>query len=332
MTTTLRIATFNLENLDRTRPGVRPTLEERIAVLRPQMRQLDADILCLQEVNGQRAKGEKAWRLLALDDLLAGTPYADYVRVETHRRSGKGALDIHNLVILSRYPIRSHSQYWHDLVPPPAYAPVTAEPAADDPLSVTWDRPVLHAAVDVGAPRPLHVFNLHLRSPLAAVIAGQKTGAFSWKSVSGWAEGFYLAALKRSGQALEARLAIDRLFDEDPRALIVATGDFNASAREVPVRIVMGHEDDTGSHDLAGRALVPLEQQVPAARRYSVIHDGRAVMLDHVLVSAAMWSAYRGAEIHNAELKDEIRDAAAAPGSPVSYHAPVVASFAVGGD
>ena len=48
----LRIATFNLENLD-DRPDLDPPLEARIAVLRPQLLRLKADILCLQEVDGQ---------------------------------------------------------------------------------------------------------------------------------------------------------------------------------------------------------------------------------------------------------------------------------------
>ncbi len=328
----MRIATFNLENLGRGKAGDQPSLDERIAVLRPQLTRLDAHILCLQEVNAQRLTGDKSWHLLALQDLLADTPYESFERIATRRRHGPGALDIHNLVILSRFKITSHQQYWHDLVTPPRYAPVTAEPAPSDAAPVEWDRPVLYAAVDVGAESLLHVFNLHLRSPLAAVIAGQKLGPFQWKSVAGWAEGCYIAAMKRSGQALEARLAIDRLFDRDADARIVACGDFNATAREVPVRIVMGHEDDTGNLELASRALVPLEQQLPSARRYSVLHDGRAVMLDHVLVSAAMERAYRGAEIHNEELKDEIRDASVHPEAPVSYHAPVVASFDIPGD
>jgi hypothetical protein len=44
----LRVATFNLESLDE------HALTTRIAVLRPALVRLRADILCLQEVNGQR--------------------------------------------------------------------------------------------------------------------------------------------------------------------------------------------------------------------------------------------------------------------------------------
>jgi endonuclease/exonuclease/phosphatase family metal-dependent hydrolase len=73
MSIKLRVATFNLENLD-DEPGKKPTLEERIAVMRPQLVRLDADILCLQEVNGQEEEGHPR-RLLALDQLLTGTPY-----------------------------------------------------------------------------------------------------------------------------------------------------------------------------------------------------------------------------------------------------------------
>ena len=41
----LRIATFNLMNLDDRRDRI-PSLEDRIPILRPQLVRLDADILC----------------------------------------------------------------------------------------------------------------------------------------------------------------------------------------------------------------------------------------------------------------------------------------------
>ena len=51
----LRIATFNLENLDDVESSS-PSLQERIEVLRPQIKRLDADIICFQEINGQEAE------------------------------------------------------------------------------------------------------------------------------------------------------------------------------------------------------------------------------------------------------------------------------------
>ena len=44
----IRIATFNLENLD-DGPGLTPLLADRIRVMRPQLLRVNADILCLQE-------------------------------------------------------------------------------------------------------------------------------------------------------------------------------------------------------------------------------------------------------------------------------------------
>src|SRR5690242_8333066 len=100
----LRIATFNLESLDES-----PRLAERIACLRRQLTALEADLLCLQEVNAQKPDGGGPRRLQALDALLAGSPYAGFRRVSTATPDGDPA-DVHNLVILSRLPIRNSRQ------------------------------------------------------------------------------------------------------------------------------------------------------------------------------------------------------------------------------
>ena len=327
----LRIATFNLENLGGkpNHPGEVPPLAERIAVLRPQLLRLDADVLCLQEINGE--KTERGYTLKALDTLLEGTKYASCERVVTERKSGKGALDVHNLAILSAFPIAGHRQLRHEIVAPPDYRLVTSVPAAAEPSPIMWERPLLEAAVSLPGGRTLHIVNLHLRAPLAAYVPGQKAGAFTWKSVAGWAEGFFLAAVKRAGQALEARLAVDEILDTDPDAMIAVCGDCNAEARETSMRLLAGAEEDTGSGDLAGRVLVAVENSVPEDLRFTVIHNGRKVMLDHLLMSRGLMACYRGAEIHNEALGDELVGYANAAGkgglSPESYHAPVVASF-----
>jgi endonuclease/exonuclease/phosphatase family metal-dependent hydrolase len=326
----IRIATFNVESLD-DRPDLEPPLAERIRVLRPQLLRLQADVLCLQEVNAQHAGKHGPRKLLALEKLLRGTPYEAYPLVASTMRGGEGLADVHNLVILSRFPIVDGGQYWHDLVPAPQWRAVTAEPRPEAAAPVEWDRPILYTALrlDEGAEdgRPLHVINLHLRSPLAAVVEGQKLAALTWKSVPGWAEGFWLAAMKRAGQALEARILIDRLLDGDPEARVAVCGDFNATARETAVRMIRGDEADTGSGRLAGRAMVPVERSIPESRRYSVLHHGEPVMLDHILVSRALMAWYRDAEIHNEALEDELVTFATVSRSPVSFHAPVVAEF-----
>ncbi|WP_207456212.1 endonuclease/exonuclease/phosphatase family protein [Azospirillum sp. SYSU D00513] len=319
--TPFRIGTFNLENLD---DGGELPFEERIAVLRPQLERISADILCLQEVNAQRpAKGEPR-TLRALDRLLEGTAYESF-----HRAGGNGTKlsDHHNLVVLSRWPILETRLYRHDLVPAPALRLATADPPQEEAQPVTWDRPIQHVEIELPGNRRLHVLNLHLRAPLAAPVPGQKEAAFTWSSAGGWAEGFYLASIKRAGQALEARLLVDRFFDADPQAFVLVAGDCNADMEQTPVRIIRADLDETGNGRLATRALVPLERSIPEERRFSVLHGGEGVMLDHLLVSRSLLGWFREVELHNEALGDELLAHATVANSPESYHAPLVAAF-----
>ena len=112
----MRIASFNLESLDLlSRSGV--TIEERADVLRPQLERLRADVICLQEVNSQRAAHEEHRSLHALDLLLKGTPYEAFHRATTRGPGGSGVADVHNLVILSRHPVISHRALRHTNLP-----------------------------------------------------------------------------------------------------------------------------------------------------------------------------------------------------------------------
>jgi endonuclease/exonuclease/phosphatase family metal-dependent hydrolase len=325
MNARVRLATFNLENLD-DRPGAAPPLAARIAVLRPQLERLDADVLFLQEVNGQPAHGPR--KLAALDALLDGVPAAGFHRVVTEGKHG-WPMDRQNLVILSRWPIREHRQVLHDLVPPPELTDVTVLRDAGGPHPLHWDRPALCAAIELPGGQVLHAINLHLRAPLASFVEGQKLGAFSWRSSAGWAEGFWRAAVQRAGQAFEARLLVDAILDADPAALIAVAGDFNAEAAEMPTRILTARSEDTGNNALAGRSLVPVEAVVPAERRYSVIHAGRHLLLDHMLVSRRLAGCLVAAAIHNEALGDELVGYANRGDAVESFHAPLVVEFDV---
>jgi endonuclease/exonuclease/phosphatase family metal-dependent hydrolase len=321
----LRIATFNLESLDEAK-GEGPGLDARIKVLAPQIARADVDILCLQEVNAQKPRIGRKRVLRALDTLMAATGLSGYHLAASQNRAGTGPRDIHNLVTLSRYPIVSTEQLWHDLVEEPHHRFVTGEAAGED-VMVAWDRPVLYTHVKVPGDRLLHLFNLHLRAPLACPVPGGKAGQFAWNSVAAWAEGFYLSEIKRAGQALELRAAIDGVFDGEEDALIAIAGDFNSEEHHTPVEIICGQEENTANGALAGRVMVPVEHSLAADRRFTVIHQGRRQMLDHVVVSVALLGHYQSSEIHNEALTDELVGYAAVEASPVSYHAPVVAVF-----
>lgn len=324
----MRVATFNLENLDLT-SDAEVGLDDRIPILRPQLERLDADILCLQEVNGQHVKGIKPRVLLALDKLLAGTRYASYERATTPAKSGAGVADVHNLVTLSRWPIKDTRAIRHQMVPPMSYRPLTAEPPSAKTIEITFERPILIADIEAPGGHVITVVNVHFRAPLAAPVPGQKESAFVWKSVKGWAEGYTLAAWKRTAQALEARLAIDAVMDADPERLIIVAGDFNAEDHETPLKIVAGAEEDTGNGLLAQRSLVILDRSLPADRRFSILHLGRGQMVDHILASRPALARFRGLEVHNETLADEIVSFGKIRREAGSLHAPVVAQFAL---
>lgn len=325
---TMRLATFNLDCFG-ARAASRSAADARVSALRDALAGLRADVLCLQEVNAQtdRTKPGGPRSLEALKRLIDGTVYESFDWRTSTGRSRRGPMDVHNLVVLSRYRIGEHRQIWHDLVPPPVYRSATADPPQTEPSEHGWDRPFVHAVLEPDGAHPLHVLNLHLRAPLAAFVPGQKQGPFAWKTARGWAEGFYLATLKRVGQALEARFVVDTILDADPEARIVVCGDMNADAVEMPVRILCADTEDTGNPGLADRMLVPVERIAPEADRYSVIHAGHKHMLDHILVSRALADRCRKVEIHNSDLPDEVFDEAALGDTWASNHAPLVAEF-----
>ena len=325
----MRIATFNLESLDLP-PKARVPLETRAETLRPALARLEADVLCLQEVNGQPVRGQAERRLIALDQLLAGTPYAGFHRVSTTGPDGHGVADVHNLVTLSRLPLLATHEVRHSLVPPLQHSVQTAEPADTTYKPLRFDRPILVTDIDAGDGRRLSVVNLHLRAPLAATIAGQKLAPFVWKTVSAWAEGYFLAAVRRAAQALELRLLIDNMLSKDPHSLIAVAGDFNAEDYETPLKIAIGAEEDTGNGPLSAQGLIVLDRAIAADRRWSVLHHGRRQMLDHILASHTLYAYFRSIEVHNESLGDEAVAYSKINNPPGSYHAAVVAQFALG--
>ena len=325
MATTVRVATFNLENFDDPGPAGQPTLVQRIALMRPQLERLRADVLCLQEVNTQEVNGVRTFA--ALDQLVDGTPYAGFSRAWTTVAAGTMPLDVRNLVTLSRFPISSHRQIKHEITPRPAYRRVTAIPQDVNAIEITWERPILLAAVTPPDGSTLHVLNVHLKSKLPTDIPGQHPNQFLWQSASGWAEGSFISAMKRVGQALEARMLIDSLFDTDPQARIVACGDFNADIDEVPLEAIRGDVENTANPLLISRLMIPCERNIPASARFSLYHHGRPVMLDHVLASRPLLAYWQNSAAHNEVLHDESVAFALDTTFPESDHAPVVAEF-----
>jgi endonuclease/exonuclease/phosphatase family metal-dependent hydrolase len=320
----MRIGTFNVESLgDAHRQGA--PFEDRAAVLRPQLNRLKADVLSLQEIDAPKVGGTR--RAVNLERLLEDTPYAEHSLIVSSGPSGIGAADVHNLAVLTRLRVIDEHTIRHTFVEPLRFHRRTAVPPDADAVPLTWDRPLQHLVLALPDESRLHLFNVHLRAPLAAAVPGQKAGPFAWTTASGWAEGFFAAAMKRAGQALELRLAVERIFDAEPNALIAVCGDFNAEDHDTALRLACAGEDDTGSGHLAPRVLTPIERTLPKDRRFTVLHHGRPEMLDHILASRSLFAHFVDVEIHNEMLEDELVAYGRIHHPPESLHAPVVATF-----
>ncbi len=322
--TTFRIATFNLENLDETGD---PSLAERVALMRPQIIRLRADVACFQEVNGQERPGQPR-QLLALAELLTDTNLEGAPMVSTHPEND-AAYNERNLVVVTHLPVVAEQQIQNKLIAKPQYMRLTANPPDTKPVEITVERPILHVTLDLSqfGGGQLHVINVHLKSRIPTDIPGQKIDNYTWRTADSWAEGAFISSMKRMSQAVEARRLVDQILDADPSAQIITLGDFNATPEDVPVLALRGNVEDTGNGELANRVLVPVEQTVPASARYTLIHQGTGQMLDHMLITRNLLAHYRGSEIHNEILHDESVAFGTDRKYPESDHAPVVATF-----
>jgi endonuclease/exonuclease/phosphatase family metal-dependent hydrolase len=325
----LKIATFNIENLDVSSSAYTPTLVERIPTLRGTLTRLNADVLCLQEVHGQElvehTTNNPKRELSALAMLIADTQYANYFLVHTVT-SDNQAYDKRNLVILSRWPISVSEQYKHDHLDKLEYRKSTALPV-EEAKDISWERPILYARIEVPDIGSVHVVNLHLKSRIASNVSGQKANNYTWKSAAGWAEGYFLSSIKRVGQALEARILVDEIFDQTADAKIVVCGDFNAEPGEVPVEAICGRVENTGNPDLRSSVLLPCSAAIAESVKFSHLHHGKGNLLDHMLISQSMYHLFVKADIFNENLHDESLPFASDIKYPESDHAPFLATF-----
>lgn len=328
MSQTIRIATFNVENLDEEKPNIRkPSLEERIKLMQPQLERLNADIIFFQEIHAQKLSDQADdFEFTALKKLLKGTRYENFQIAPKLPEEKHLVNRLRNLVVVSRFEIVETKQYKHDFIEAPVYKKVTAVPA-EEAKKITWERPITYSKIKLPNQQVLHCLNLHLKSKNPTNIDGQKVNTYTWKTAYGWAEGYFISSMKRVGQALETRRIVDDIMDSNDNPLILVCGDLNADSGDVPVKAILGEVESTGNGDLADRVMVPCQKTVPESSRYTLWHHGKGEMIDHLMVSRNMLQYYKGTEIHNETLPDESIAFAYDTKYPESDHAPVVAEF-----
>ena len=299
----VRIATFNLENFDETDAAERPSLAERIQLMRPQILRLRADIVCFQEVNGQERPSQPR-ALLALTELLTGTALSGAHLVSTQTTNNE-VNDERNLVVATMFPVIAVEQFRNDLVAQLSYRRLTAKPPDATAVTIDIERPILHVMIDLPDGEPLHVINVHLKSKIPTDIPGQKINAFTWRSADAWAEGSFLSSIKRMSQALEVRRLIDKILDADPtpESWPRATSTPPLTRSRSWPSVATSRTPATPTWSVG--SWYPSSTPSPPLPDTPCSTKGTGEMLDHMLITRNLLAHYRGSEIHNEILHDE---------------------------
>lgn len=284
--------------------------ELHLLATRRMLRRIRADVVALQEVFSDEG----------LDAAIEGTPYARYFRTpldpdpEVERSQ----------VILSRFPLRDYRLHrqrsrlsWF----------ARGEGAGHE---VRWNRPIVEVSIDLPGIGQTRLLTVHLKSKRPSETPGLMGGPGRWTSLAAHGEGMALSSLKRVGQALELRRLVDGIFDRYEDARVMVVGDFNDTLDSVPLSIIRGSYVEARNLELWDRELYPVELSLPDEKRFTLLHDGRPQMIDHVLISRALLASFHSARVLNETIRDHWATPRGLDLLPESDHAPVVAEFEIG--
>ncbi|MCK4351781.1 endonuclease/exonuclease/phosphatase family protein [candidate division WOR-3 bacterium] len=318
------IATLNVENLKFPKDPDTADSERRrkrlqyykdlypikVRMIRRLLRRLDADIVAIQELIDKEA----------LDDVIKGF---NYTQKQIGAPAGRGircALIAKNTVSLGD-KIEPEPEVEHDL---------RISRGVKIQLKIKWDRPLLEVPVVLPGETNTLVFVVHLKSQLATRIpqgVKDRQYGYTWKTLGYHAQGNFLSAVRRVGQAMDLRQILDKRLKEDLNRPIVVLGDFNGNFHSPTVKTVVGDRVAAGNPDLLEFEMVPCELVLPESQRYTYIYEGCKNMLDHILITKNLASRLKGMRILNESLKDEHIPFRSEVYFPEPDHAPIVVEF-----
>jgi len=277
----------------------RNVLAAKLGWIAETLRTCDADVIGLQEVGTEDL-------VRAVLERLGDSRYGEPVMGTADARGIRCAL-------LSRVPVLASGVHTAESLPFPVFQDGDPPPfGARIPLR----RGVVHARVDAPGMGPVDILVAHFKSarPVQARDAsGREVPATNARMR---AEATVRGLVWRAAEALYVRRLVDDLLALDPEARVAVVGDLNDVPGSPALRAVQGE----GNGELFDCAA-----DVDASARFSMLHDGRRIQIDHVLASAALFSHLRGARFLNATLREHAP--VRSPASP----APVASAAAVGG-
>jgi endonuclease/exonuclease/phosphatase family metal-dependent hydrolase len=331
----LRLATFNCRDffddavpnvigqLDREGFGIwaqrraRTLYQRKLEAVATVVSRLNADVVAFQEIEGVRV----------LDDLRALLPQMGYGPAVAGTADARGIA----LGVLSRFPIVSSESHGVGELTFPVFVDGDPRPFVSRLHS---KRGVLEVVVTLPDESTLVLLVVHLKSARTTRrldAMGEPSDEVGHYAA---AEGAARTLVCRMAEALYVRSRVDAWLSRSSRVQLAVLGDFNDSPESLVVRAIAGDLADAPrgrSSDLD--AVTALEngvlhhctKAVPRALRYSLVHRGNPLLLDHILVSRTLWRRFQTARI----LNEELRDAQSEGREDVdSDHAPLLAEFA----
>lgn len=302
---TLSIATFNVKNLlEPTSDAARAVLPAKLAWLAKALATCDADVVGLQEIGS----GELLGRLLERLDRGGG-----------YHAPVLGTVDARGIgcALLSRLPVVGSRVHTCAALPFPVFREGDPPPfGARLPLR----RGVVQARVEAEGIGAVDVFVAHFKSP-RPVWARDGSGAEQRPaSACARAEGQLRSLVHRAAEALFVRGVVDEVLAARPDACVAAIGDLNDEPASWAVRALRSDGDG---------ALLDASEGIPAERRFTCLHGGRRIQIDHVLVSGSLHCRIVGARIHNEALREHEPLPQTGDETPTadSDHAPLVVRF-----
>jgi len=301
----LTVATFNVKDLlEPATELARAMLADKLAWIARTLVACDADVAGLEEV------GSLALVRAVLDRVGAAAGYHEPVM---------GTVDARGIgcAIVSRLPVVSSCVHTAAALPFPVFREGDPPPfGARIPLR----RGVVHAVVDGGDLGHVDVLVAHFKSGRAVRLRDALGTEIPFATAHARSEGTVRGFVWRAAEALFVRRLVDDAIASRPGALVAAVGDLNDVPGSAVLAALRGEGDG---------ALFDCAADVPAAERYSCLHQGRPTQIDHVLVNAPLHARLRGARFLNEHLRDHgpLPESGDAAPTADSDHAPLVVRF-----
>ncbi|MFZ4648346.1 MAG: endonuclease/exonuclease/phosphatase family protein [Patescibacteria group bacterium] len=168
--------------------------------------------------------------------------------------------------------------------------------------------------------KKLHLISIHIKANFLMPKKNDTGDEMPMDTQISAADGRIRSEFFRMSQAKKVREMVDDFFVNDPDALVLVGGDFNAEEHSPILRIIGGEITEASDH------LFSACQKVELEKRYSSITKNRTRLLDHFLISKALVENIIKINILNDNLSDyEVIEPN--PTAVMSDHAPIVIEF-----